>query len=108
MTHVLNKLVVQDVDGQQHEFAGGGGEGTRPAPNSVGTAEIEDEGVKKEDLDRSIQDQLDVLSDENVVSEEELEDSWKEAMRQAGLPIDITEEAGSGSSSAEGGGDPDE
>lgn len=86
MTHVLNKFVVQDVDGQQHEFVGGGGgEGTRPAPNSVGTAEIEDEGVKKEDLDKSIQDKLDLVDDSNVVTEEELEDGWSEAMRNAGL-----------------------
>lgn len=89
MTHVLNKLVVQDVDGQKHEFVGGGGgEGTRPAPNSVGTDEIEDESVKKEDLDKSIQDKLDLVDDSNVVTEEELEDSWGEAMRNAGLDID--------------------
>lgn len=86
MTHVLSKLVFQDAAGGQHEFiGGGGGEGTRPAPNSVGTDEIEDEGVKKQDLDKSIQDKLDILDDSNVVTEEELQDGWAEAMRQAGI-----------------------
>lgn len=99
MTHVLNKLVVEDVDGKQHEFAGGGGggEGTRPAPNSVGTEEIEDEGVKKEDLDKSIQDKLDLMDDSNVVTEEELEDSWGEAMRNAGLDIGTNPDESGGS-----------
>ena len=98
MTHVLNKLVVQDVDGNQYEFAdGGGGDGTRPAPNSVGTAEIEDEGVKKEDLDKSIQDKLDLMDDSNVVTEEELEDSWSEAMRNAGLDIGTNPDESEGS-----------
>lgn len=99
MTHVLNKLVVQDVDGEQHEFAGGGGggEGTRPAPNSVGTVEIEDEGVKKEDLDKSIQDKLDLVDDSNVVTEEELEDGWGEAMRNAGLDIGTNPDESEGS-----------
>ena len=98
MTHVLNKFVVQDVKGQQHEFVGGGGgEGTRPAPNSVGTAEIEDEGVKKEDLDKSIQDKLDLVDDSNVVTEEELEDGWSEAMRNAGLNIGTNPDESGGS-----------
>lgn len=103
MTHVLNKFVVQDVDGQQHEFVGGGGgEGTRPAPNSVGTAEIEDEGVKKEDLDKSIQDKLDLVDDSNVVTEEELEDGWSEAMRNAGLDIGPESEGGGSQVAEEG------
>ena len=98
MTHVLNKFVVQDVDGQQHEFVGGGGgDGTRPAPNSVGTDEIEDEGVKKEDLDKSIQDKLDLVDDSNVVTEEELEDGWSEAMRNAGLNIGTNPDESGGS-----------
>jgi len=98
MTHVLNKLVVQDVDGEQHEFTGGGGgEGTRPAPNSVGTVEIEDEGVKKEDLDKSIQDKLDLVDDSNVVTEKELEDGWSEAMRNAGLDIGTNPDESEGS-----------
>ena len=83
----LKKIIVEDVDGKKHEFTGGGGDGTRPAPNSVGTDEIEDEGVKKQDLEKPIQDKLDILDDSNVITEEELEDAWSEAMQNAGLDL---------------------
>lgn len=83
----LSKLIVADVDGKEHEFKGGSGDGTRPAPNSVGTDEIEDEGVKKQDLEKPIQDKLDILDDSNVITEEELEDAWSDAMRNAGLDL---------------------
>lgn len=110
MVNIMTKIrrIIFKGRGIEAEIAGSGGEGTQPAPNSVGSAEIQDEGVKKEDLEKDIQDKLDVLSDENVISEDELEEGWKEAMRQAGLPIDISDEAGSGSGSASGGGDPEE
>ena len=88
---ILSKITVEDVDGKQYEFAGGGG-ATRPGPNSVGTDEIEDEGVKKQDLEKQIQDKLDLLSDENIITEEEIEDDWKDALRGAGLDDLIEQE----------------
>ena len=62
-----------------------------PSPDSVGTEEIMDHGVHAEDLDEEINERLDALDDGNVVSEDELEDVWAEAMHQAGLDIDISQ-----------------
>ena len=90
-------------DGKTYKMNGGGGGSSTPAPNSVGSEEIKDESIKKQDLDKGIQDKLEVLDDGNVVTESELEDGWAEAMRNAGL--NMTQEAGSSSGSASDGGD---
>lgn len=67
MAEKFSKLII-DVFGKEYELAGGGGEGSQPAPNSVGTDEIKNEGVEMEDLspdvkgnmaDRVSQDELD-------------------------------------------------
>lgn len=77
----------------------------KPGPDSVGSAEIEDEGVKKQDLDKDIQDKLDILDDSNVITEEELEDGWQEALRQAGFDVGGgTQEAGAGEDEVSGDG----
>lgn len=81
------KLIIEDCDGTQYEVAGSGG-GSQPAPNSVGSREIEDESIKKEDLEKDIQDKLDVLDESNVITEEELENDWQEAMNNAGIDVD--------------------
>lgn len=86
MAEKLNNIEVQMPDGKTYEMNGGGGSST-PGPNSVGSDEIKDEGVKKQDLEKPIQDKLDILDDENVVTEQELEDGWEDAMREAGLDI---------------------
>ncbi len=77
------KLII-DVFGKEYELAGGG-ESSQPAPNSVGTDEIKDGSIKRQDLSDDIQNTLNDVSDENVVSESELEDSWEDAMKNAGL-----------------------
>ncbi len=81
----IKKIIVKSLSGKTAEIEVSGA----PGPNSVGTEELIDEGVKKQDLEKDIQDKLDVLDDSNVVSEEELEESWKEAMHNAGLDIDV-------------------
>ena len=81
----IKKIIVKSLSGKTAEIEVSG----TPGPNSVGTEELIDEGVKKQDLEKDIQDKLDVLDDSNVVSEEELEESWKEAMHNAGLDIDV-------------------
>ena len=83
----LKKIIVADVDGKEHEFSGGGGDSSSPGPNTVGSEEIKDESVEKQDLHKDIQDKLDLLDDSNVVTEEELQDGWAEAMRQAGIAV---------------------
>ena len=55
--------------------------------NVVGTEQIKDEGVKKNDLEKDIQDKLDVLDDSNVMTEEEIEEEWQQAMQNAGLNL---------------------
>lgn len=83
------KLIIEDCDGTQYEVAGSGGSGgSQPAPNSVGSQEIVDESIKKEDLEKDIQDKLDVLDESNVITEEELENDWQEAMNNAGIGVD--------------------
>lgn len=81
---IINKLVIRTPKGE-YEFAGGNGSGTTPGPDSVGSEQIQDEGVKMQDLDKDIQDKLEVLDESNVVSEEAIEDMWEEAMQNAGL-----------------------
>ena len=81
---IINKLVMRTPKGE-YEFAGGNGSGTTPGPDSVGSEQIQDEGVKMQDLDKDIQDKLEVLDESNVVSEEDINDMWEEAMQNAGL-----------------------
>ena len=83
MVEKIKKIVI-DVFGKEYELAGGG-EGSQPAPNSVGSDEIKDKSIERQDLSDDIQNTLNDVSDENVVSESELEDSWDEALRNAGL-----------------------
>lgn len=96
------KTLIIDICGDEYEFNGGSGS-ERPAANSVGTAEIEDEGVKKEDLDKEIQEKLDVIDDSNVVSEDELSDEWEQAMQNA-MNGNGTQEAGASEGGASGDG----
>jgi len=91
------KLIIEDVDGKEYEIAGTGGGSAQPAPNSVGSSEIEDHSIQEEDLDPSIIDKLNMLDDSNVISEDELSDDWEDAMREAGLnPGTIDQNGGSG------------
>ena len=92
MSEKIKTLIVEDVDGKEYEFTGGsGGSGSTPAPNSVNSQTIEDESIQKVDLDKSIQEKLDVLDESNVVTEEDLRDDWAEAMEQAGLDLNPAE-----------------
>lgn len=77
------------IDGKTYtvKVNGGGGDGSTPAHNSVGSEEIRDESIEKQDLAKDIQDKLEVLDESNVITESELEDSWAEAMRNAGLNL---------------------
>ena len=92
MSEKIKTLIVEDVDGKEYEFTGGsGGSGSTQAPNSVNSQTIEDESIQKVDLDKSIQEKLDVLDESNVVTEEDLRDDWAEAMEQAGLDLNPAE-----------------
>lgn len=79
----MKKLRVR-INNKVYELDGGS---ATTGPNSIGSNEIEDHSVQEEDLDQDIVDKLNVLSDENVISEEELESDWEDALRQAGLNL---------------------
>lgn len=81
----VSKLEV-DIAGKTAVLESGGG-GSTPAPNSVNSETIQDHSIKEEDLDHAILDKLDSLDEENVVTEEEIEECWSEAMRNAGLDL---------------------
>ena len=89
MAKKISRIIFRGSRVGEVEIAGSGGEGSIPAPNSVNSETIEDESVQKHDLDKEIQDKLDVIDDTNIVTEEELEEGWSEAMRKAGIDIDI-------------------
>ncbi len=73
------KNVIFDVFGDEYAFEGG----STPAEGSIGSKEIEDGSIKQEDLEQEIQDKLDVLDESNVITEEDLESDWQEAMNNA-------------------------
>lgn len=73
------KKVVFDVFGNEYAFEGEGA----PAEGSIGSKEIEDGSIQQEDLDQEIQDKLDVLDESNVITEEDLENDWQNAMNNA-------------------------
>lgn len=53
----LNHLVIE-VCGKKYTFNGGGGSGSQPAPDSVGTEEIRDGSVGMVDLDEEVKTEL--------------------------------------------------
>ena len=55
MTETINKIIF-DINGQEYEFAGGGG--GQPGPDTVGTDEIIDGSVQEEDLSDDVKDKM--------------------------------------------------
>ncbi len=55
MAETINKIIF-DINGQEYEFAGGGG--GQPAPDTVGTDEIIDGSVQEEDLSDDVKDKM--------------------------------------------------
>lgn len=79
MAEKIRKLIV-GLLGNRYELEAGSG---TPGPDSVGTEEIQDKGVHKDDLDDDITEKLDVLDESNVITEEEIAEEWQKAMRKA-------------------------
>lgn len=55
MAETIDKIIL-DINGQEYEFAGGGG--GQPGPDSVGTDEIIDGSVQEEDLSDEVKDKM--------------------------------------------------
>jgi len=61
----LNHLEI-DVCGKKYTFNGGGGSGSQPAPDSVGTEQIRNKTVKEEDLEDDVAKGLHELDNPEV------------------------------------------
>lgn len=81
----VSKLKV-DIAGKTAVLESGGG-GSTPAPNSVNSETIQDHSVREEDLDPAILEKLESLDEGNVITEDEIQECWTEAMRNAGLDL---------------------
>lgn len=55
MAETIDKIIF-DINGQEYEFAGGGG--GQPGPDTVGTDEIIDGSVQEEDLSDEVKDKM--------------------------------------------------
>ena len=55
MAETIDKIIF-DINGQEYEFAGGGG--GQPGPDTVGTEEIIDGSVQEEDLSDDVKDKM--------------------------------------------------
>ena len=55
MAETIDKIIF-DINGQEYEFAGGGG--GQPGPDTVGTDEIIDGSVQEEDLSDDVKDKM--------------------------------------------------
>lgn len=103
-TKVLNKIII-DMGGNEYVFEGGGG-GSQPAPNSVGTEELKDGAVEMQDLHDDVKGKLQKTYDKD---DETLHMDFDEA----DVNSSQTQEAGAGENEVSGddqpgGGFPDE
>lgn len=55
MAETIDKIIF-DINGQEYEFAGGGG--GQPGPDTVGTEQIIDGAVELEDLNSDVKDKM--------------------------------------------------
>ena len=69
MAEKINKLIIE-YDGKEYELDGGGG-GSQPGPDSVGSQEIKDESVEMVDLGKSVKDSM--ITDKDRVTQEQMD-----------------------------------
>jgi len=60
-TKPINKIIIE-IDGDEYEFAGGGGQ---PGPDSVGTEELKDGAVEMQDLHDDVKEKIQKTYDED-------------------------------------------
>ena len=63
-TKPINKLIIE-IDGDEYEFTGGGG-GSQPGPNTVGTEQIIDGAVEEEDLHDDVKGRMTITHDSST------------------------------------------
>jgi hypothetical protein len=52
----ISKLIIE-MGGKEYELDGGGG-GSQPGPNTVGSVELKDDGVMMEDLNTEVKEKM--------------------------------------------------
>ena len=62
-TKPINKIVIE-MGGDEYIFSGGGG-GSQPGPNTVGTEELKDGAVEMQDLHDDVKDKIRKTYDED-------------------------------------------
>ena len=63
-TKPINKIVIE-MGGDEYEFSGGGG-GSQPGPNTVGTEELKDGAVEEQDLHEDVKDRMTITHDSST------------------------------------------
>lgn len=92
MAETIDKIIF-DINGQEYEFAGGGG--GQPGPDTVGTEQIIDGAVELEDLNSDVKDKMTNHYDaqgEGIVLGGLLADT--QSGGQGGFPNEMQEEEG--------------
>jgi len=69
MAEKINKLIIE-VGDKEYELDGGGG-GSQPGPDTVGSQEIKDESVEMVDLGKSVKDSM--ITDKDRVTQEQMD-----------------------------------
>lgn len=86
MTETINKITFE-FGGREMELTGGGSGNVTPGvpipEDTVDSKSIKNDSVDMQDLTPEVRQKLEALDEENGVTEDELEDSWEEALRQA-------------------------
>ena len=68
MSETINKFIF-DINGEEYEFAGGGG--GQPGPDTVGTKEIQNDSIEMEDLNQKVKDKM--VTDDDRVTQDEID-----------------------------------
>lgn len=63
-TEIINKLII-NIGGVDYELDGGGGGGSQPGPNTVGTEELKDGAVEMQDLHDDVKEKIQKTYDED-------------------------------------------
>ena len=63
-TQPINKLIIS-IGGTDYELDGGGG-GSQPGPNTVGTEQIIDGAVEEQDLNNTVKDRMTITHDSST------------------------------------------
>lgn len=64
MTKEMSKIIIE-INGDEYVMEGGGGGGSQPGPNTVGTEELKDGAVEMQDLHDDVKGKIQKTYDED-------------------------------------------